>query len=792
MKFKGYSIVFLVFLMSLLNISFTCAQDTASNTVVTPATDSNIGEISKIINEIDESVKEVDKKISDILNYQNETAVYDEVKTDYEDDKRTFERYKAHNVQNIDAAMTLHSEIKHNSDKLSGLVQVLINRIDKIEDLKAQLEQKNKKLEPYKPRAFDSAALNKAMQNVIANIKRVNKSADNAKNNINSFQDRCIQLQERINSSEKSVSDYVSGLKSRIYDKTGPEMYSLTYLSELTSLSLFTKFFYGLKEIRFSIGDFLNRNFGILVFQIILIWLMSIGIRYTGKLDLELELTKKLLDYYFSASIFFALVITIPLLNNLSPAMQLIYNVVFMFTVLRLVPVIFGNDKFHKEVVTVVILMTLIYFFDFITLPQPIFRLFTAVVALLGAVMAYKSKFHEEFAPEGSVFCSFILKFLKNILVGVLGIVFISQFFGYSNLANHLLLITFKTLFTAITVWMFLQISDDIVYIILHNNTSQKIAFIKNHSSKLLWHFVAIIDTFIIISTFGAILAFWGLYDNSVDAINAITGFGFDIRGVNISIGRILWTFFAVYITFAISWLVRTLLEEDILPAYGIEKGVIASINRLVYYMFILLAFLFGLSALGVDIQNLTYIISALGVGIGFGLQNIVNNFASGIILLFERSIKVGDTVVVGGTWGTVKKLGLRATVIQTFENSEMIVPNSDLVASTVNNWSMSEKSARFSANVGVAYGTDTQKVSKILIDVALANSNVMKTPAPSVVFNEFGDSSLNFELRAWVSDIGIRASTKNEIMFAIDKAFKENGIEIPFPQRDVHIKSEK
>ena len=159
------------------------------------------------------------------------------------------------------------------------------------------------------------------------------------------------------------------------------------------------------------------------------------------------------------------------------------------------------------------------------------------------------------------------------------------------------------------------------------------------------------------------------------------------------------------------------------------------------------------------------------------------------MILLFERSIKVGDVVVVNGTWGTVKHLGLRATIIQTFANAEMIVPNSDLVSSTVNNWTMTNRRTRFTVKVGVAYGTDPNLVKKVLLEIAEKHSNVLRDPAPGVVFTEFGDSSLNFELRCWVRDIANMWKTQDDVMYEIDRMFKENNISIPFPQRDLYIK---
>jgi small-conductance mechanosensitive channel len=206
-----------------------------------------------------------------------------------------------------------------------------------------------------------------------------------------------------------------------------------------------------------------------------------------------------------------------------------------------------------------------------------------------------------------------------------------------------------------------------------------------------------------------------------------------------------------------------------------------------------LIALLIGMSVAGFDFGNIAIIAGALSVGIGFGLQNIVNNFVSGLIILFERPVRKGDWIVVGGTEGYVKDIKIRSTRIETFDRSDVIVPNSELISNQVTNWVLTSKSGRAVIPVGVAYGTDVEKVREILLAIAEENTSVVKSgivPEPAVLFREFGDSSLNFELRVFLYDIENRLKIISEINFAIYKAFKEQGIEIPFPQRDLHVKS--
>jgi small-conductance mechanosensitive channel len=181
-----------------------------------------------------------------------------------------------------------------------------------------------------------------------------------------------------------------------------------------------------------------------------------------------------------------------------------------------------------------------------------------------------------------------------------------------------------------------------------------------------------------------------------------------------------------------------------------------------------------------------------LSVGIGFGLQAIVNNFVSGLILLFERPIKTGDWIIVGNTEGYVKRISIRSTMIQTFDRADVIVPNSDLIANQVTNWMLYDPRGRIRVPVSVAYGSDTEKVRELLLEIANTHPEVITdgtSPTPRVLFLQFGDSSLNFELRCHIRNIDMRRIVMSDINFAIDKAFREHGVEIPFPQRDVHIR---
>jgi potassium efflux system protein len=181
-----------------------------------------------------------------------------------------------------------------------------------------------------------------------------------------------------------------------------------------------------------------------------------------------------------------------------------------------------------------------------------------------------------------------------------------------------------------------------------------------------------------------------------------------------------------------------------------------------------------------------------LSLGIGFGLQNVVSNFVSGLILLAERPFKVGDWIVAGAVSGTVKKISVRATEIETFQRQSVILPNSDLINSAVGNWTHRNKLGRVEVPIGVAYGSDAKRVHQILLDIARGHPLVLKNPEPFVLFSAFADSSMNFEIRVFLADIGNSAFVQNDLRFAILEAFEREHIDIPFPQRSIRVVGDK
>jgi len=309
----------------------------------------------------------------------------------------------------------------------------------------------------------------------------------------------------------------------------------------------------------------------------------------------------------------------------------------------------------------------------------------------------------------------------------------------------------------------------------------------------LVW--LRLLTVLLIWLAFGiTVVGLWGYSDTFWSLVRQGITEGFQLGPVRII--PIHWV--TGIVVFSILVALVSWMRNEVLPGWiiksRIERGAQEAIVTLSGYVGMIIAALIGLSLAGFSFTNLAIIAGALSVGIGFGLQNIVNNFISGIILLFERPIRTGDWVVVGNTEGYVRKISIRSTQIETFDRADVIVPNSELISNQVTNWMLRDPWGRVIVPIGVAYGSDVEKVRDLLLQVArehpLVITDSTRVSPPRVLFRSFGDNSLNFELRCFIRNVDQRLATVSELNFAIEKALREANIQIPFPQRDLHLRS--
>lgn len=421
-----------------------------------------------------------------------------------------------------------------------------------------------------------------------------------------------------------------------------------------------------------------------------------------------------------------------------------------------------------------------------VAFPAPLLRLLLAALCLVGAPLLLRAARRQPTTGRRARAYALALYFGAADLV----IALVAQIVGFELLARWLVESMVATAFVIYVVVALMDLASGVAAALSRVEARADASFLERagarFSSQLRWVFRGLMIA-------GAILyagSIWGLVD-SADEIWARVA-DLELRGgeLRVRVGSLVVAGVTVYLGYVLSWALRTLLDIHVFERRRVEAGVRASIKAILHYSVVVIAVFAALAALGVSLQSFALIVGALGVGIGFGLQNIVNNFVSGLILLFERPVRVGDTVVIAGEWGVVRKIGLRSTIVRSFDHSEMIVPNSDLVSEKVTNWTLSDRSARVIVEVGVAYGSDVARVIEVLTRVGDAHPATLAEPRLVVLFVGFGESSLDFELRIWIANGDDRLSVRSELLAGIEAALTAEGVVIPFPQRDLHLRS--
>ncbi len=374
------------------------------------------------------------------------------------------------------------------------------------------------------------------------------------------------------------------------------------------------------------------------------------------------------------------------------------------------------------------------------------------------------------------------------ILYTVAGVGFIMDLAGFGKLAVYWYASCGKT--AVVLMWsalFFLSIRES-----LDNNlrvTAPIKSLTKEPVFPVRWLMLHVsLIALALLTIFFAMLA-WGAKQGLLVNIFNVLTYSIELGQLNTSLINILYAFLTIVLTLLAVRVWRHFLRTKLLARSGLEPGLKDSVTSISAYVAWSIGILIALYAFGLSAASMAVAFGAVGIGLGFGLQNIFNNFVSGIILLFERPIQVGDAIEVNGVWGEVRKINVRSTVVQSYDNASLIIPNSEFISSQVTNWSFKDLRLRRTIKVRVAYASDVELVRKTLYEIASKTQRVLKYPEPFVMFADFGDSSLEFWLRVW-TDIDNMLIVESEIRFEIIRLFKERNIEIAFPQQDLHIRS--
>jgi small-conductance mechanosensitive channel len=366
-----------------------------------------------------------------------------------------------------------------------------------------------------------------------------------------------------------------------------------------------------------------------------------------------------------------------------------------------------------------------------------------------------------------------------SLVCSVIGAVSLSQVLGLVTLVGPFLAISLYCGARALTLILITILRTPWAGVLLEGRAY----FVERWGGRILALAASLLWLRVMLRFFAAYGTVMGL---ASDALRSPIGLG----RFHFTLGDALGLLFILLGGYLLANAFTFILKKVVLPKLPLRRGIPYAISTVTYYFLLLLVALFALFAAGVDLNKFTVLTGALGVGLGFGLQNIVNNFVSGLILIFERPISIGDTVDVGGLVGVVRRIGARASTVVTFQGAEVIVPNSNLISNQVINWTLSSPWRRIDVPLSIAYGTDPERVIKMLVRVAESHPGVLLARPPAAFFMGFGESALRFELRFWCADQDAWLQLQSDVTVAIAKALEEAGIEIPFPQRDLHLRS--
>lgn len=361
---------------------------------------------------------------------------------------------------------------------------------------------------------------------------------------------------------------------------------------------------------------------------------------------------------------------------------------------------------------------------------------------------------------------------------------------GFLQLATFFYSLAFTAAFSGMLYFALIKVLSGGLVMLLQSRLARLLTSVQQNQIRLLRSGLKLIKTAGVLAWLATVLAEAGMLPATVDGVRAVLGFTFGVGNLEVSLGRVFAFAITLWFALYLARIITALLDNDMLPRMELGRGVAGAISKLTQYVVLSVGALFALAAAGLELQNLALLATAFSIGLGFGLQNLVNNFVSGLILIFERPVQSGDVVEVSGKMGEVRRIGIRSSTVRLFDGAELVVPNGNLISNDLINWTLSDKFRRIEINVGVAYGSDLRRTKQVLEQVAAGHPDISDTPAPSAFFIDFSDSSIDFSLRCWTIHSDRAFGIRSELGLRVDEALGEAGIEIPFPQRDLHLKS--
>ncbi|MBN2382362.1 mechanosensitive ion channel family protein [bacterium] len=671
-------------------------------------------------------------------------------------------------------------------DKLQQVKDVIGPELDGLKNAQKVWQQQTDKLAQYKETPFSEETAASWTTLMTESEKIIRQTQQTIREKIAIMSEhlaRAISQQNHLEGKTRHIDQLVKQARTGLFRQTVPTFFSGVFWGEIRS-SLDWALFQPLLQNELLKKTVFSQYGWLFVLQLMAILVVTRFFKRQRIAKPEDGFFDKISLRPWSTALLVVIAVSIPMLKTGPASYRLFYLICACLASIRVMNVQLTKGWQQKLTVFMLTPYIALLIFRFIQLPQPFFRLYIAFIALWGAPLSF------QLARRISRTGGETNMAVRGLQLGgyMLVLVFLAQVFGFNALATHLYESSVQTVLLVMFVYLLWNVTRKVLPAILDLSFFGRWAFIMANRTvivKRLLTFLMIV--FIVVALFLA-LYIWGVYNSPQHAWHEISQIGFRIGAHDITVELIILGLLALLVTWYSSLALQSILNEEVYPRKEIEPGIGVSINRLVHYALVLIGFFWFVTILGFDLKNVTIIGGALGIGVGFGLQNIVSNFVSGLVLLVERPIRLGDVVEINNTWGEILKLGLRSTVVGTYDGSEIIIPNSDLITQQVTNWTRLDRISRLKIQVGVSYDSDVKKVMSLLLEIGQAHPLCLKEPSPKVHFTAFGESSLDFELWLWLDELSNRLKVKTELMLQIFERFQQEKISIPFPQRDVHL----
>lgn len=773
-----------ILIPAILLISFhASAQSPDSKTHATQ--DSAIAETqdTDIIHQIESFTTlktDFEKQIAGLSKSGIPAEEYIRLKEDFDKQRKLFAKKRLLSSWDLTRATDFKNGAKFIFDGATDLKDSYFTLLKSAETLDKTLDEKKslfkKHIDRLKTRPQENAQT-QLLRNVLSDTNTLIQSLKKTREEATKVFEPNTLLLEKISRFQESIQNEIDYFKKERFHKTSPAFYEDLYYQKINT-GLWDEIAENASSISRWDSESALRHLKMLVPAFILFIVLTAGLFRLERLSSS---------YHHGQSLFMAAIISflfIPtLVTDPMPVEIILFWMILMCLLLILVRLIPGDLSEKGDFRVLVVIYTTLSIVDVIGLPVPVYRIVLTAVSASLSYYCFKRLGNLNTAGWTS---RLVLRFLA---IGFF-ISAITELLGFHLLAVLLTGGTIKSAFLIFALWNLRYYFLKIITGVLNIDLLQRHSMIKRHGFAIYEKTKLALHLSLTLLTVVALTRIWGFYDTFGEAFEHIWNLGVSFQEKKITTGMLILSIIAFYAIHLASFMLRNLLEDEFYPRRNISAKTGKSMNSLLHYVAWVVSLFLAFFTLGFELQQFAIIAGALSVGVGFGLQNIVNNFVSGLILLFERPIKVGDTLDIDGEWGTVEKVGLRSTVIRSVSKTQMIIPNSEFISKKVSNLTMMDPDFRITIPVGVAYGSNTKLVHDILFQVANRHPMVDQKNPPEIFFMGFGENSLDFEIWFWTNQVNLKRRIISDILFEVDSEFRKNGIEIPLPQRDLHLRS--